>query len=441
VTGSLLIEGAQVVSSQGTRIQDVFVDGQRIQVLGDPGTLQVRADRTLDARGLYLLPGVIDAHVHFRQPGYEWKEDLASGSRAAAAGGVTTFFDMPNTSPPTVHLSDLRDKKELAAKHSWVNYNFFLGATPHNLPVLSEPMNIPGIKVFMGSSTGDLLIDDPQVLRQIFMVSAHLIAVHAEDEATLVANQKQLKLTGTMEDHLRIRTPEAALKASSLAAEMAIHFKKRLHILHLTTAQEVAWLKQLKSPWITSEVCPHHVFLSAPKGVARLNTLAKVNPPIRSEEHQMALWAALKSGTIQTMASDHAPHTRAEKERPYPEAPSGMPGVETMLPLMLQQVHQNEISLNQVVGWLCEKPAEIFRVQGRGKIQEGYQADLVLVDMETEWVIQGTQLQSKAGWTAFEGWKVKGRPVMTFVNGTCVYRNGTMVSMPAGQEARIGGPS
>ncbi len=381
------------------------------------------------------MPGVLDAHVHFRQPGYEWKEDLRSGSMAAAAGGVTSFFEMPNTKPATIDSETLKDKKQLAAQHALVNYNFFIGATPDNLDELNKVKNVPGIKVFMGSSTGDLLVDQLEDLERIFKNGERLIAVHAEDEAIIQASKAKIGTDLHVSDHTRIRHPEAALKATKIAVQLAKTYQRRLHILHLTTHQEVAFLaSENLFPLVTTEVCPHHLFFHAPEAYQSLGTLVQVNPPIRDKKHAQELWEGLTSGVINMVASDHAPHTQQEKQQPYGESPSGMPGVETMLPLLLDQVNQGKCQLQDIVKWLCEAPSACYGVKEKGKIEKGYDADLVLVDMNKASTVQGKNLHSKAGWTAYEGWTLKGWPLMTFVNGVRIYQEGTFFEEKAAQE-------
>ncbi len=433
------IQNAKVVTPNGTQSIDVLVADGVIRAMGN--SLQASGAEIINARGLHLIPGAIDPQVHFRDPGMEWKEDLATGSRAAAAGGVTGFLEMPNTTPATVTVALMEAKKKIAAAKSLVNYNFFIGGTPENLPDLQTVKNVCGIKIFMGASTGSLLVDKLEDLERIFATGRRLIAVHAEDEVLIKENKARYPHTTRVHDHNLIRSPEVAIKATRTAVALSRKYQRRLHILHMTTQEEAEFLaKEKKGLPVTAEVCPQHFLLTAPECYDALGTYAQMNPPIRERRHGEALWHALKTGVIDCIATDHAPHTRAEKDKGYPSSPSGMPGVETSLPLMLNRVNQGLCSLEDVVRWMCENPARLYGIQGRGKIEVGYAADLVLVDMEKEKTIENGKLQTKVNWSPYHGWKTKGWPIMTMVNGHVVFREGEFFTDHLGKEMDIVAP-
>lgn len=433
---SIMIKNARCVSSVGTIQQDVLLRDGKIAKLGkiEPAV----AESILDGSHLHLLPGALDPQVHFRDPGLTWKEDLHTGSMAAAAGGVTSFFDMPNTKPSTITIEGMAERKRIAASKCVVNYNFFIGATDTNLDVLNDVKNVPGIKIFMGSSTGDLLVSDTRDLDNIFGNGSRLIAVHAEDDDIINAAAKTYQTSTDFNDHQFVRPPEAALKATKLAVELAIKYQRRLHILHMTTADEVRYLEteKLKAP-ISAEVCPQHFLFQAPDIYKQLGAYAQMNPPIRSREHGDALWQGLVEGTIDCIATDHAPHTHEEKAKPFGSAPSGMPGVETSLPLMLNRVNQGLCRLEDVVKWMCEQPVELYRVRNKGYIREGYDADLVLVDMDHKRTIENGKLRTKVNWSPYAGMTTQGWPVKTIVNGELVFQDGEVNESIRGQEIMI----
>lgn len=436
---SILFRDISLVTSLGLRQADVFVQDGQIKTIG--WDLPQHAELIVEDRGLLLLPGCIDPHVHFRDPGLTHKEDLESGSRAAAAGGVTTFFDMPNTKPSATTCQAIAEKKRLASQKSLVNYNFFIGATEDNLSECLSCENVPGIKIFMGSSTGDLMVKNPEVLERFFATGSRLIAVHAEDEDIIAENKKRYAGSQDVADHPKIRSPEAALAATKLAVSLAQKHMRRLHICHLTTQEEAAFLGGLETEGLVStEVSPQHLLLSAPGVYDKWGTRGQINPPIRETRHGQALWRALKAGVIACIATDHAPHTRDEKAVPYPMAHSGMPGVEHALPLLLTLVNQNKCSLVDVVRWMSAHPAACFGVHKKGRIEEGYDADLILVDMNARRVIKPENIVSKCGWSAFEGFKLHGLPIATFVAGQMVYREGDFFMAHKGQEVQIRAP-
>ncbi len=432
----ILIKNARCVSSQGIVQQDVLVKEGKIATLGQVG--ERFAGVIIDASNLFLLPGALDPQVHFRDPGLTWKEDLRSGSMAAAAGGITSFFDMPNTKPSTTTIEAMEERKRIAADKCVVNYNFFIGATSSNLSVLNDVENVPGIKIFMGSSTGDLLVDDVRDLETIFANGSRLIAVHAEDDGIINQAKELYKNSTDFNHHQFVRPPDAALKATTLAIELAIKYQRRLHILHLTTKDEVKYLdiQKFKAP-ISAEVCPQHFLLSAPYVYEKLGAYAQMNPPIRDMTHGESLWNGLVKGTIDCIATDHAPHTHEEKALPFGKAPSGMPGVETSLALMLDRANRGLCSLTDVVKWMCEKPVELYQVKQKGFIKEGFDADLVLVDMRKQKTIRNGQLFTKVNWSPFDGWTTTGWPITTIVNGNIVFQEGSINEDVKGQEVMI----
>jgi dihydroorotase len=431
-----LIRNAQVVTPDQIAGVSVLLDGPTIADL-DPAP-GVSVDQTIDAAGLHLLPGIIDAHVHFRDPGMTHKEDLTSGSRACAKGGITTFLEMPNTVPATVTRQALEDKLKRAAENSRVNYGFFIGATPDNLAELQAARRTPGIKVFMGSSTGDLLVDDPQVLERIFAETTLPIAAHCEDEATVRANRQNLGESLTVADHSRIRDHQAALKATRKAVELARRHHHRFHVVHVSTGQEVDLLEN-PGPWITAEVCPHHLLLDQ-TAYRRLDTLAQMNPALKTAGDCQRLWEGLDQDRIQMVTTDHAPHTWQEKMRPYPQSPSGIPGVETSLALMLDQVVHGRCTLQQVVHWMCDAPARVWDMVNKGRIAVGYDADLVLVDMQRKQTVLHHQQWTRCGWSSWHGWRLQGWPVGTWVRGQRVYWQGNLDDSIRGSEVQFDHP-
>lgn len=431
-----LIKNTRCVSSRGIRQQDVLIKDGKIDKVGSVS--ESVAEKVIDGTHLHLLPGALDPQVHFRDPGLTWKEDLRTGSMAAASGGVTSFFDMPNTKPSIITIDGMTEKKKMAAEKCVVNYNFFIGATEDNLDVLNDVENVCGIKIFMGSSTGDLLVSDPKALEHIFGNGSRLIAVHAEDDETINRAAEKYKDSTDFNDHQYVRPAEAALKATTLAVDLSIKYQRRLHILHLTTKDEVVYLEAQKSKGpISVEVCPQHFLLSAPYIYEKLGAYAQMNPPLREMEHGKALWDGLIGGVIDCIATDHAPHTHEEKANPFGSAPSGMPGVETSLPLMLDRANRGLCKIEDVVKWMCEKPVELYKVKNKGFIREGYDADLVLVDMGKQKTIENGKLWTKVNWSPYDGWTTTGWPEMTFVNGHIVFQDGVIDETVKGREVLI----
>jgi dihydroorotase len=424
---SLLIRHARILLADGSwLVGDVLVRDERIvEIAAEITTTEVT--REIDATGLLLLPGVIDPQVHFREPGLEHKEDLTTASRACAKGGVTSFLEMPNTKPLTITQAALDDKLQRASQKSIVNYGFFIGATPANLPDLRSATPACGIKAFMGSQHGDLLVDTREVLEPIFAEGNRLIAVHAEDQARINQRKQEFAASTDPAVHSQIQDDIAALNATKLALELSQKYQRRLHILHLSTAIEVEYLRQHKPAWVTAEVTPQHLMLNT-DAYARIGTLAQMNPPLRTHHDNEVLWEGLLDGTIDFIATDHAPHTLEEKAKGYPNTPSGMPGVETALPMMLTQAVAGKCTIEQVSNWMSTAVAKAYGIPNKGAIAIGYDADLVLVDVKRYHVLGRADVESKCGWSPFEGWNLTGYPVYTIVNGNVVFERGQINS-------------
>ncbi|MBW4620849.1 MAG: dihydroorotase [Cyanosarcina radialis HA8281-LM2] len=429
---SLFIRQARILLPTGEfLVGDVEIQNRQI-VRVAPRIDVTDSDKEIDASGLTLLPGAIDPQVHFREPGLEHKEDLFTASCACAKGGVTSFLEMPNTRPLTTTQAALDDKLQRAAAKCLVNYGFFIGATATNLPDLLEASPTSGIKIFMGSMHGDLLVDEEAVLEPIFARGERLIAVHAENQARILQRRQEFAGITDPAVHSQIQDNQAALEATQLALKLSKKYRRRLHILHLSTAEEAELLRQDKPSWVTAEVTPQHLLLNT-DAYAQIGTLAQMNPPLRSPHDNQVLWQALLDGVIDFIATDHAPHTLAEKAQTYPNTPSGMPGVETSLPLMLTQAMQGRCSVPQVSHWMSTAPAKAYGIPNKGAIAPGLDADLVLVDLETYRPVLREELLTKCGWSPFEGWNLTGWPVITIVGGQIVYDRGKINPEVRGQ--------
>lgn len=434
---SLLIRHARILMPTGDiLLGDVLTRGREIvQVAPD---ISASADREIDATGLTLLPGVIDPQVHFREPGLEHKEDLFTASCACAKGGVTSFLEMPNTRPLTTTQAALDDKLKRASEKCLVNYGFFIGATPANLPDLREAQPTCGIKIFMGSMRGGLLVDSEEALDPIFAEGSRLIAVHAEDQARIRERREKFAGINDPAIHSQIQDNQAALNATQLALKLSKKYQRRLHILHLSTGEEAELLRRDKPGWVTAEVTPQHLLLNT-SAYEKIGTLAQMNPPLRSPQDNATLWQALLDGVIDFIATDHAPHTLDEKAQTYPNSPSGMPGVETSLALMLTQAIQGRCTLAQVSNWMSTAVAKAYRIPNKGAIAPGYDADLVLVDLENYRPVRREELLTKCGWSPFEGWNLTGWSVMTIVGGKVAYERGKLHTEVRGQALRFDG--
>ncbi|MEA5535159.1 dihydroorotase [Crocosphaera sp. XPORK-15E] len=421
----LLIRHARILLPDGEfLLGDVLVrEGKIIEVASEIS--ETNLNTIIDARGLTLLPGVIDPQVHFREPGLEHKEDLFTASCACARGGVTSFLEMPNTLPLTTTQAILDDKLHLAAQKCLVNYGFFIGATPDNLPDLLTANPTCGIKIFMGSAHGALLVSREQELEPIFAKGSRLIAVHAEDQARIIQRRQEFAGITDPAIHSQIQDETAALNATKLALKLSKKYQRRLHILHLSTGIEAEFLRQDKPSWVTTEVTPQHLLLNT-DAYGKIGTLAQMNPPLRSPENNQVLWQALLDGVIDFIATDHAPHTLEEKAKGYPNTPSGMPGVETSLPLMLTQAMTGKCTVAQVSHWMSTAPAKAYKIPNKGLIKSGYDADLILVDLDNYHPVLREELQTKCGWSPFEGWSLTGWPVITIVGGNVVYERGKL---------------
>ena len=420
-----------MVLPRETARTSVLIEGGRIAEVG--AAAHTRADEVVDADGLHLMPGVIDDQVHFRDPGLTHKEDLRTGSRACAAGGVTSFLEMPNTDPQTVTVEALEEKLALGARRAVVNYGFYIGATTDNVAELRRATRTPGIKIFIGSSTGDMLVDHQERLEEIFAETTLPITAHCEDEATVRANRAALRPPLTVHDHSRIRDHRAAVTATLRAIDLARRHSHRFHVLHVSTAEEVDILARQPRDLITAEACPHHLFLDT-SDYGRLGTLAQMNPSLKTAADRAALWRGLHEGAIQVIATDHAPHTLEEKAAPYPASPSGVPAVEVVLPLMLNEVNRGRCTLQDLAAWMCDRPARIWDIVGKGRIEEGYDADLVLVDMAAERAVRNAEQRTKCGWSPWDGTVLAGWPVRTWVGGRTVFAGGRVESEALGRE-------
>ncbi len=428
---TILIKNATVVMPDETARTAVLIDGDKIADI-DPAR-QITAGEVVDAEGLHLLPGVVDDQVHFREPGLTHKEDLYTAGRACAKGGVTTFLEMPNTDPATISQAALEDKLALAAGKCLVNYGFYIGATPDNLAALRGAHRTPGIKIFIGSSTGSLLVDDQQVLERIFDETTLPICAHCEDEATVRANAARYAGTTDVADHSRIRDHQAAIIATRRALDLAFRHRHRFHVLHVSTGAETDLLDDHRG-LITAEACPHHLLFNV-ADYARLGSLVQMNPSIKNPEDSRRLWQSLQGGQIQVIATDHAPHTLDEKRRPYPQSPSGLPAIENSLALMLHQVSEGRCTLAQVVAWMSDAPARVWDIVGKGRIAAGYDADLVLVDLHKTATVRNEEQETKSKWSPWHGEALTGWPVRTWVMGHEVFREGQFDETQWGHEA------
>jgi dihydroorotase len=435
-TFDLVLKGGTLVNHAGEGLADIGVRGGRIAAIGDIG--EGMAGEIIDASGLHILPGVIDTQVHFREPGPTHKEDLESGSRSAVLGGVTAVFEMPNTKPATTSAEALADKVERATGRMFCDFAFFVGATRDNVDELAALELLPGaagVKVFMGSSTGDLLVDDEETLSRVLNTIRRRASFHAEDEARLKA-RASLQRGGDPSSHSEWRDAKAALVATERLLRLASAAGKRVHVLHVSTREEMALLA-LHKDVASIEVTPQHLTLEANDAYEALGTRAQMNPPLRNAAHQEGLWWGLSQGVVDVLGSDHAPHTLEEKAESYPATPSGMPGVQTLVPVMLDHVNAGRLSLARFVDLTSAGPQRLFGIAAKGRIAVGYDADLTVVDLKAERVIDNDWIGSKCGWTPFAGRKVKGWPVGTFVRGRLAMWEGEL-GQAGGAPVRFG---
>jgi dihydroorotase len=433
----LILAGGTVATPNGLERCDVGVAGGHITAIGDLG--QAGAAERLDCTGLTILPGVIDTQVHFREPGLEHKEDLATGSAGAAMGGVTAFFEMPNTNPNTLNEADLNDKLKRAKGRAWVDHAFFIGATDENadeLPALELLPGCAGVKVFMGSSTGSLLVADDDHLEAVLRHGRRRVAIHSEDEPRLRERLALVKNGADPSMHPVWRDEETAIRATKRLLRLARRAGRRVHVLHVSTADEMDILAQNKD-LATVEVLVNHLTLAAPDCYERLGTFAQMNPPVRDAKHRDGIWRALRAGVVDCIGSDHAPHIREEKARPYPQSPSGMPGVQTLLPVMLDHVNAGRLSLQRLIDLTSAGPQRIYNIAGKGRIALGYDADFSVVDLKKKRTITNDWMKTKSGWTPFDGMEVTGWPIATIVRGNIVMRDDELIGAPLGAPVRF----
>ena len=432
----LLILGGVVATPNGIAPADIGVIGGRIAAIGSLSGAS--AAEIFEAKGLHVLPGVIDTQVHFREPGNEHKEDLATGSLAAILGGVTAVFEMPNTAPPTTTRAAIEDKLNRAHGRMHCDHAFYVGATPANIGALAELERMPGVcgvKAFLGSSTGTLLLNKEDDILAMLKAGRRRVAVHSEDEDRMVA-RKQFAERGKPQTHPVWRDAEAARMSTERVMRLAKQAGRRLHVLHITTGDEIPLLAAGKD-FCTAETTPQHLTLSAPECYERLGTYAQMNPPIRDESHRQALWAAVTEGVIDVIGSDHAPHTREEKDRVYPDSPSGMPGVQTLATILLDHVNKGNLTLERFIDLTSAGPQRIFGIAGKGRIAKGYDADFTIVDMGLSRTIENKWIATRSGWTPFDGMTTKGWPVATILRGQIVMRDFAAVAPAQGKPVRF----
>ncbi len=436
-TYDLIIKGGTVMLPQGATQTDIGVRNGRIVAIGELAA--TAADEVIEATGLHVLPGVMDTQVHFREPGGEHKEDLESGTRAAVMGGVSGVFEMPNTNPLTTSAEALTDKINRAAGRAWCNHAFYMGGTAENadqMAVLERTPGCCGVKVFMGSSTGNLLVPDDESLRAVLSHGVRRVAVHAEDEDRLIERKRVAEESGDVHSHPDWRDDETAIRATTRLLRIVRETGRRVHLLHVTTADEMALVADHKD-LVTVEVTPQHLTMAAPDCYDRLGPFAQMNPPIRDAGHRDGLWRGLEDGIVDVIGSDHSPHSAAEKQQAYPNTPSGMPGVQTLLPIMLNHVAEGRLTLERLVDLVCTGPQRLFGIIGKGRIAVGYDADFTLVDLGLAREITDDWIESKCGWTAFAGTNAKGWPRATIIAGRPVMREDELIGMATGQPMRF----
>lgn len=434
-----LLIGGQAVTPNGCGPVDIGIIGGRIAALGDLKT--ATAHNRLDMTNLTVLPGLIDTQVHFREPGLEHKEDLETGTKGAALGGVTAIFEMPNTKPNTTTNVAIADKVARAKGRAWVDHAFFLGAAAENVDDLAQWETTPGcagVKVFMGSSTGSLLVADDETLARVLAHGRRRVAVHCEDEDRLIARKSIAGDGAHPRVHHLWRDEQTALIATQRLIRLAEAARRPVHVLHVTTQEEMEFLAAHKD-WATVETTPQHLTLAAPECYEELGTLAQMNPPIRQARHRDALWVAINNGVVDVLGSDHAPHTREEKAKPYPQSPSGMTGVQTIVPIMLDHVNAGRLSLERLVDLMAHGPARIYNIQGKGRIAVGYDADFTIVDMAATRTITNAWIASRSGWTPYDGRTVKGWPRATIIRGVIVMQDDELMGSPQGEPVRFWG--
>jgi dihydroorotase len=435
-TFDVILRSATIVNQDGEGVRDLALKDGRIAALGALGGAS--AAEVIDCKGLHILPGVIDTQVHFREPGLTHKEDLETGSRSAVMGGVTAVFEMPNTDPLTITAETFADKVKRGTHRMHCDFAFFIGGTRENyreLPTLERAPGCAGVKVFMGSSTGSLLLEDERGLRDVLSVIRRRASFHAEDEKRL-NERKGLRVENDPRSHPVWRDETAAMIATQRLVKTAREFGKRVHVLHISTREEIEFLRDHKDV-VSCEVTPHHLTMAAPECYERLGTRAQMNPPVRDAEHRAGLWRGIDQGIVDILGSDHAPHTLEEKAKIYPASPSGMTGVQTLVPLMLEHVNAGRLSLQRFVDLSSHGPARLFNIACKGRIAVGYDADLTIVDLKREETITNKWIASRAGWTPYDGMKVRGWPVGPYVRGKRVMWQGELLTPSTGEAVRF----
>ena len=428
---SLIIKNGSCYINGKLTNTDIGLLGNKIKIIG-----KIKGDglNVYDATNKLVLPGIIDTQVHFREPGSTDAEDLESGSRAAVLGGVTSLFEMPNTNPPTANLIEFEKKLKAAKNRMHSNYAFYFGATPDNTDQLKQLKNVEGccgVKLFAGSSTGNLLVDKESDIEKVISSSDRIVSIHSEDEDIIKLRKKFIK-QGNVHSHPEWRNVECAMSSTRRVVKIAERYNKKIHVLHVTTKEEVDFLAMHKKN-VTFETTPQHLTLFAPDCYDKLGTYAQMNPPLRSKEHYDRLWAAIKNNIVDVLGSDHAPHLKSNKDKEYPNTPSGMPGVQTIFPIMIDHVNNGKLTLSQLVNLMCENPCRIFGIKNKGFIKEGYDADLTIVDMSKKVTIKNEMMASKCGWTPFHNHKITGFPVGTIVNGNLVMEDGKILIKSKGK--------
>lgn len=428
----MLLQGGTVMTAMGRQEIDVGVKDGCIAGLGD--LTSAEADQRIDCKGLHVLPGVIDSQVHFREPGATHKEDLESGSKGAAAGGVTAYFEMPNTNPLTITQEAIDEKLSLAKGRSWSDHAFYVGGSAANITTLAElekSKGICGVKIFMGASTGDLLSPDDPTIREILKAGSRLVAVHAEDNDRLQERASIAQEAKDCSAHPIWRDVETCLRATKRVVTLAQETGRRVHVLHITTGEEMAYLAAVKK-YATVEVTPQHLTLDS-EAYHRIGAKAQQNPPVRERAQVEALWRAVQAGVVDVIGTDHAPHTLEEKSKPYPQSPSGMTGVQTLVPVMLNHVNEGRLTLERFVDLTSAGPQRVFNIAGKGRIALGYDADFTLVDLKAKRTITDEWIHSRAGWTPFHGMSVQGWPIATIIRGNTVMREDELLGTPIGE--------
>lgn len=435
-TYDLIVRGGEVVNHAGRGLCDVGIRNGKICFVGDLS--QASAGEVFDASGLTVLPGVIDSQVHFREPGLEWKEDLQTGGRSAVLGGVVAVFEMPNTEPTTTDPDALADKLARAKGRMDCDHAFYVGGTHDNAKFLGELERLPGccgIKVFMGASTGTLLVADDEGVAEVLAHINRRAAFHSEDEYRL-ADRRPLARTGDWTSHPEVRDAQSAIQSTERLVRLARAAGKRIHVLHVTTREEIEFLSKNKDV-ASVEVTPQHLTLTGPEAYERLKGFAQMNPPIREGYHQEGLWRGIATGVADVLGSDHAPHTKEEKARPYPASPSGMPGVQTLVPIMLTHVAEGRLTLERFVDLTSHGVNRIFGLADKGRLAEGFDGDLTIVDLKARRTIRHEDMATRAGWTPFDGFEAKGWPVATIVRGNVVMRDDEVVAPALGEPVRF----